>query len=90
MIPQNHPLDSLKTHYFINNRLSSVTLKADDGANVRHTLEGLYGVPERADPTLGMVRWRSERDGNIITYFNRQVKGVEIWYEPIPSEKSGL
>jgi hypothetical protein len=88
------------TYYFTNNRLSSVLLKTEsltDGARARHTLEGLYGVPERKEPIGGnfgtMIRWRSERDGNMITFTNYPVNGTDtffIHYEPIPSGKSGL
>jgi hypothetical protein len=88
------------TYYFADDRLVAVSLKTestDDGIKTRNRLEALYGKPDRKEPlaTSGtLMRWRSERDGNMITYYDYVIdmrKGIyDVRYEPIPSGKSGL
>ncbi len=88
-------------YYFRSDRLAMVALtpkNEQDGIDIGKLLETKYGPPEREqrmgqnEGWPGCVirrRWRSERDGNLITFLNRCGSHFEVRYEPL-NVNSGL
>jgi len=84
-------------YYFNSNRLFLVTLvphSIEDGIKTGRLLDGIYGAPEAAElsgrdvGSTGCIlrtRWRSPREGKLITFFNKCGTRFEVRYEPIPS-----